>query len=82
MSDELVRPEVQALIQSMVDLSLQAQEARKYLLIEQLDNMLPHLLELEKASRNARTAIASILQREKQLEKRREEYKASLRQPQ
>lgn len=58
--EEGIRPEVQLLIQSVVEVTRSAQEARKFLMLEQLDNMTPHLLELEKHSRNARTAIAAI----------------------
>jgi hypothetical protein len=57
-----IRPEVELLITSMAELSKAAQEARKWLLVEKLDEMPEHLLELEKHSRNARTAISSIQQ--------------------
>jgi len=63
MSDETkpgVRPEVEFMIQSIIEVTRSAQEARKFLMLEQLDNIVPHLLELEKQSRNARAAIAAI----------------------
>jgi hypothetical protein len=57
-----IRPEVAAVIQNTVQVTLHAQEARKELTLERLDNMVPHLLELEKASRQARAAISQCLQ--------------------
>lgn len=55
-----IRPEVRLLIQSMIQVTTEAQEVRKWLIVEDLDNMDDHLLELEKHSRNARTAISAI----------------------
>lgn len=50
----------QRLIRSIVVMTLAAQETRKELTLGRLDNM-PHLLlEVEKASRNARTTLAGI----------------------
>ena len=61
-SNDNIRPEVRAVIENTVQVTLHAQEARKQLTLEQLDKMVPHLLELEKASRQARAAISQYEQ--------------------
>jgi hypothetical protein len=49
-----------ALIDSIIAVTQHAQSARKFLTLEQLDKIGPDLLELEKASRNARVTLAAI----------------------
>lgn len=53
---------LQQLLVDMALLSSHAQKARSELILERVDNMVDHLLELERASRSARNQI-SILQR-------------------
>lgn len=50
----------QRLIRCIVALTLAAQETRKELTLGRLDKMPELLLEVEKASRNARTTLAAI----------------------